>query len=106
MTIKDDVAKFVGDPNITMFTTHKIAFGEPVMHVSHDVDGDWQFLPIDTPEASEASLIHLHHLLERDSSLAELHDLPLGWHAWRKDVKDPWTREAWSDEHINEFRNS
>jgi hypothetical protein len=86
------------EQNLGVFTTKQIARGdEPVLHVSHDQDGDWQFLPFTTPNDKDASIIHIGHLLERDSSLSEVMDLPLGWHAYRKEIGDAWTREKCSD---------
>jgi hypothetical protein len=80
------------------YTTKQIANREePILHVSHDSDGDWQFLPYTTPDDKDAVLIHIEHLLDWDASLKEVMDLPLGWHASRKSVNEPWKREEWLD---------
>jgi hypothetical protein len=87
--------KFSDDENTESFSTRKIMNGEePVMHVTHDEDdGAWQFLPKETPNENEAVLVHLKHFIDADPSLEELHDLPLGWHAWREDINAKWVRE-------------
>ncbi len=65
----------------------------PIVHVSHDEDGDWQFL-CDTPnEDRECLLVCLGCMLERDQSLALVADLPQGWIAWRDSAGSPWQRE-------------
>ncbi len=37
-------------------------------------------------------LVCLHHTIDRDPSLAELADLPLGWWAERNTPDEPWYR--------------
>ena len=65
---------------------------EPVTFVSHDADdGAWQFLG-DSMTDSGGVLVCLHHPIDRDRSLIELVDLPLGWYAERNKVGDPWIR--------------
>jgi len=34
-----------------------------------------------------------HHPIDRDPSITELADLPLGWYAERDAVGEPWTRK-------------
>jgi len=67
--------------------------GLPIVLVSHEEDGDWQFL-CDTPnESRECRLICLGCMLERDQSIAMVADLPQGWVAWRDSPSSPWQRE-------------
>jgi hypothetical protein len=35
----------------------------------------------------------LAEVVQTDSSLLELSKLPVGWHAWRHAVEEPWIRE-------------
>ena len=37
-------------------------------------------------------LVHIGHLLKRDPSLRELHDLPIGWRAVRDQEGGAWRR--------------
>ncbi len=64
-------------------------------YVSHDAeDGAWQFLELNREQdIKDAAVISLKEIIAIDSSILELADLPLGWHAWRKTKESPWTRE-------------
>ena len=63
------------------------------MLVCHDADdGMWQFLTGGDFKVADGMIVCLHHMLERDPSLAELADLPPGWRAWRDYPEDPWQR--------------
>jgi hypothetical protein len=66
--------------------------GLPVVLVSHDADGDWQFACGTTGEEMHAAIACLGCLVEADPTLADLADLPPGTLAWRLDADDPWTR--------------
>jgi len=66
----------------------------PILLVTHEMDdGSWQFLCRTTNEPSSGRLICLGCALEKDSSLAQIADLPRGWIAWRDSVGEPWQRE-------------
>jgi len=56
---------------------------EPVTYVSHDADGDWQFLGDKMSDGGGPVLSCLHHSIDDDSILEELYDLPLNWYATR-----------------------
>ncbi len=65
-----------------------------ILHVSHNSDdGAWQFLGWETPRVEDGVVVCLEHVVEKDPSVSEVADLPLGWHAWRRTIDDPWTRE-------------
>ena len=71
---------------------------EAVLVVSHDAEDDgWQFLSGGPVETANAVLVALSRVVERDSSLYEVADLPPGWHAVRQFVGGPWTRERSSE---------
>ena len=64
----------------------------PVLLVSRE-DGDWQFLCGGSHEADEKPrVVGLNHLVERDTTLREILDLPSDWDAERSEVNAPWTR--------------
>jgi len=65
---------------------------EPVTYVSHDADGDWQFLGDKMSEGGGPVLSCLHHPIDHDRTLEELYDLPPGWYATRENPTAPWER--------------
>jgi hypothetical protein len=86
----------LGPETLVVTTRQVMNQGWPVLLVSHDADdGRWQFVNGwgDTDDADDGTISHFRHLLEHDASLAGLHDLPLGWRAWRADEHDAWIRE-------------
>lgn len=76
-------------PDLGVFTcTHVLEGGQPVLHVCHDADDDWQFLcglnHADLP-ADLGRLVCLDHLLAHDPTLAPLTvKLCRKWSAWRE----------------------
>jgi hypothetical protein len=66
--------------------------GEPVLHVCHDLDGDWQFLCGGDEHTSpdEAVLIHAKHMFELQSGLKDVADLAPGLYARRASTTEPW----------------
>lgn len=85
---------FDDPPNLATITTRSIMDGtEWIAMVSHDEDdGSWQFLPAGGFDENDAMVVGLHHFVEKDPSVAELADLPLGWRAWRQTPDAPWQR--------------
>ena len=81
-----------------MFTTRQVLEREePILRVTHDTDDhDWQFLGSDA-QAEDAKIISLEEAVELDPSVLQVADLPVGWHAWRASVEEPWIREIISD---------
>jgi hypothetical protein len=81
-----------------VFTTRQVLEREePILHVTHDSDDHgWQFLGSETrPE--DAKIILLEEAVELDPSVLQVADLPVGWHAWRASVEEPWIREIIPD---------
>ena len=77
---------------------HVFRCARPVLLVSH-ARGDWQLLcgadhPNDPDDDSWVHLVGLNHLLDRDSTLRAVMDLPIDWMAERVSVGAGWTR--WS----------
>ncbi len=81
--------------NVAVITLKQIVFEKaPILRVTHDVDGWWQFLnPNFETIESNASLVSLEQITKRDPSILELADLPTGWCAWRARVGVKWVRE-------------
>jgi hypothetical protein len=88
--------RFSDPPNVAVITTKKVVSGDDwIAFVSHDADdGGWQFLNKESGSRNEAdaSVVGLCEIVEMDDSIAELADLPLGWHAWRDSRASPWKR--------------
>jgi hypothetical protein len=86
--------KFPEDPHTRVFLSdavHKAT--EPATFVSHDAeDGAWQFLGDSMSDGGSPVISCFHHPIDRDPSLAELADLPIGWYAERSGVGKPWVR--------------
>lgn len=82
-------------PDLGVFTcVHVLEESQPVLHVCHDADGDWQFLcglnHADLP-ADQGRLVCLDHLLSRDPTLAPLTGkLCRNWSAWRDSPDADW----------------
>ncbi len=87
--------KFPDDPHTRVFLSETVHNGtEQVTYVSHDAeDGAWQFLGNSMSNGGGPVISCFHHPIDRDPSLAELADLPLGWYAERGVVGDRWTRK-------------
>jgi hypothetical protein len=96
-TVRDGTGstwKFKDSPHSEAVLSEKIDNGtEPVTFVSHDAsDGAWQFLG-DSMFEGRGVLVCLHHPIDRDPTLTELADLPVGWYAERDAVGEPWIRK-------------
>lgn len=72
--------------------------GLPVLLVSHDADGDWQFLSGKEEQPDERIVLQLADVLEPDPSLRAVENLAEGWKAWRSEVGSRWTRDLLPDD--------
>ncbi|MCA1566237.1 MAG: DUF2185 domain-containing protein [Acidobacteria bacterium] len=86
---------FSDPPNVATITTTKVLDEDhPILLVTHDEDdGGWQFLCGTTNDPEDGRVVGLDCIYNRDPTVAELSDLPLGWRAWRDAVGLPWHRE-------------
>jgi len=86
---------FVDDPpNVAVITTRGVVDGTDWIALASldQDDGDWQFIGSEGPREDQAMVVALRSVFERDSSIGELADLPLGWRAWRMAPDQPWQR--------------
>jgi len=92
--MSDETWKFLDPQNVAVFTTrHIFRDGLPILHVSHDLDdGSWQFHWGGDIDEQSAMIVGLREVVDHDPSIVELHDLPEGWIAWRKDSESEWIR--------------
>jgi hypothetical protein len=79
--------------DITSFCCEHVFGGVPILYVTHDHDGDWQFLCGQTHQDSLPRLVCIGCMLERDPTLWTLADMPAGWGADRQNLNDSWNRE-------------
>lgn len=81
-------------PNTLVFTLKTILEKkEKILYVSHDDDdNEWQFLNGVHVDMNNSATVSLAYILEIDSSILPLYDLPLGWIAIRKNIESQWIR--------------
>lgn len=85
--------------NRAAFTTRPVLEENmPILLVSHDEDGDWQFLCRTTNRTEDAKIVSLGCIFERDPTLAKVADLPEGWTAYRPTKEAAWKREKAEEE--------
>jgi len=80
-------SSFKGPINLAVIVCRKVLDGSaPILSVSHDEDGEWQFLCDGDHahnKADQARLVAMAEALALDPSLEELGALPTGFRAWR-----------------------
>ncbi|OAI48434.1 hypothetical protein AYO44_06885 [Planctomycetaceae bacterium SCGC AG-212-F19] len=85
--------------NRAVFTTKPVIHaGHPILLVSHDAEGDWQFLCGTTNRPEDGAVVALGEMLIRDPSIGKVAGLPGGWRAFRKSRQSSWKREKIEDE--------
>jgi hypothetical protein len=93
--------KFSDSPDTGVYTTRQVFVeGELLSLVSHDLDGDWQFLHDEEAEeegevrdTDDLMIVHFQHVVDRFPEVEQLVDLPIGWIASRENAEKPWVRE-------------
>ncbi|WP_158614478.1 MULTISPECIES: hypothetical protein [Mesorhizobium] len=65
-----------------------------IAYASHDADDEsWQFYGDEAEvDHDDLILVGLFEVVELDETVAQLADLPLGWHARRDTKSSPWRR--------------
>lgn len=85
---------FAEPADTVAFTSSRVTGeGHPVLLVVHGRNGEWQFLHGPVESGDRCRIVCLGSVVERDSSLAALADLPRGWRAYRALPDGNWTRE-------------
>lgn len=83
--------QFKGDLQTYVFTTRfVIEDNSDITFATHDHEGDWQFMSDDEFNESDARVVSLQEILELDSTLLKLADLPIGYEAKRNDKYSNW----------------
>lgn len=89
--------KFIEHEDTMVLTTKSIINRKrKIVFISHDYDdGMWEFLDEDDLTEDNACIVSLGEILNIDSSVNDLYDLPLGWIAYKSDNMT-WTREKYN----------
>jgi len=75
-------------------STYVLKEKQPVLHVIHDDEDEWQFHCGNHDYSSEKlMLVTLANMLDYDSKLVAVADLPLNHFATRDSVSDEWSYE-------------
>ena len=77
----------------TISTVGVVWGGAPILFASHSDQG-WYFSEGNPARMEEALLVCLSEIVQIDSSVTELADLPFGWEASRERRDTPWHRLA------------
>ena len=82
------------DPeNLAVITLKRIlARKRAILLVTHDEDGDWQFLDGQSVREEDAAVVSLRHVTLLDPGIIGLADLPRGWRASRASPDGLWIR--------------
>lgn len=89
---RNSTFKFREDKNIGIFTTRQwLDLEQPILHVVHDHDGDWQFLTGDQLQ-EDIRIVSLDQMVQKDPTLNEVFSLDYGESAERSFVGDKWIR--------------
>jgi len=76
---------------VAISTKNIVNDGSPILKVSHDDDGIWQFLDGSSElDENDAMVVSLGTMLDIDSTLKEILNLPLGSNAFRRDKNSTW----------------
>lgn len=82
---------FEDKPNTACFTCcHVLDERKPILYVSHDEDGYWQFLCGGRHTEEDARIVSLANILEIDETVAALSQLDYGEYAEAGDGTDDW----------------
>jgi hypothetical protein len=82
---------FAEPENLAVFTTAKIlSRTNVILYVLHDDEGDWQFQSGNDIHEDEPKVVALSEIVDLDSSILDLADLPMGMIATRKSKDDCW----------------
>ena len=89
--LKKNPFPFRDKPNTAVFTcVHVLNRERPILRVTHDEDGDWQFLCGAPHGVDEARVIALDEADDLDPSVGKLAKMDCGYSADRPDEHSDW----------------
>ena len=100
--------KFIEPLNAAVYSTvHVMKEKSLIVLVSHELDGDWQFMGSESIEdyTKIAMVVSLGEVIEADKSVLKVADLPMGYCATRKIKSDKWMigKIDYSEEEMKQF---
>ena len=103
-----DAFDFKEARNRAVFICKRVSEGAPILWVTHDSDGEWQFLcgGDDHQGEDQPLIVCLEHVIERNPPLNELAGMSTNHHAERDSLNLPWRiiddSEAFIEERVRE----
>jgi hypothetical protein len=99
------VWRFSDPPDRRVYTTRFVLEeGLPILLVSHDPDGEWEFLCTTTDDLKDAREVSLAFVVNMDPRVAEVADLPVAWRAFRDSPEAPWLQRPFAEGELALFR--
>ncbi|HEX2900153.1 MAG TPA: DUF4262 domain-containing protein [Bacteroidia bacterium] len=90
--------KFYEAPNVAAFTTRHSFEGKPILHVTHDTDGTWQFHTESSPDIADCKIVSLKQIIDLDPTLNEIFYLNYGEYAERTAIGEKWSITKMTEE--------
>ena len=82
---------FADAPNTACFTCcHVLEENKPILYVSHDEDGYWQFLCGGAHQEEDARIVSLATILEIDPTMGDLAELDYGEYVEAESETSDW----------------
>ena len=83
---------FADAPNTACFTCrHVLEENKPILYVSHDEDGYWQFLCGGNHTEEDARIVSLALIISIDETMSDLAELGYGYYAEAESPTSDWT---------------
>ena len=94
--VEEDEVKWQFDQerNVAAVTTRQVMHQNlPVLSVTHyEDDHSWAFTCGTTSKSEDLMLVGMSQIIDKDTSLHSIADLPPGWSAYRNSVEENWVR--------------
>jgi hypothetical protein len=100
--------KYPDSLDTAVFTTvHVMKENSLITLISHEIDGDWQFMGVEVFEDYRkiAMVVGLGEIIKKDRSVLKVADLARGYQATRQNKSDKWeiVKIEYNDEEIKEM---
>lgn len=91
---------FSDAPNTACFTCcHVLNKEKPILYVSHDEDGYWEFLCNGNHTEDDARVVSLNEIFEINKGISDLARMDCGYYAEAKDEMSNWVVKKITDFH-------